>query len=135
MRMKGLEPPRLSAPDPKSGTATNYATSACDFHSNLQFHGSRVMAPDPKSAPTSRGTNYATSACDFHSFGSGVIGPDPKSAPTRRGTNYATSAVINTMACFDCAPDYCLARPPASLQDHQLRHIRKRRANLWIIQK
>jgi hypothetical protein len=27
--MKGLEPPRLSAPDPKSGTATNYATSAC----------------------------------------------------------------------------------------------------------
>ena len=28
VRMKGLEPLRLSAPDPKSGTATNYATSA-----------------------------------------------------------------------------------------------------------
>jgi hypothetical protein len=28
VRMKGLEPPRLSAPDPKSGAATNYATSA-----------------------------------------------------------------------------------------------------------
>jgi len=26
--MKGLEPPRLSTPDPKSGAATNYATSA-----------------------------------------------------------------------------------------------------------
>ena len=26
--MKGLEPIRLSAPDPKSGAATNYATSA-----------------------------------------------------------------------------------------------------------
>ena len=26
--MEGLEPPRLSAPDPKSGAATNYATSA-----------------------------------------------------------------------------------------------------------
>ncbi len=26
--MKGLEPPRLTAPDPKSGAATNYATSA-----------------------------------------------------------------------------------------------------------
>ena len=26
--MKGLEPPRLSAPDPKSGVATNYTTSA-----------------------------------------------------------------------------------------------------------
>lgn len=25
--MEGLEPPRLAAPDPKSGTATNYATS------------------------------------------------------------------------------------------------------------
>lgn len=29
VRMKGLEPPRLSAPDPKSGVATNYTTSAC----------------------------------------------------------------------------------------------------------
>ena len=28
VRMKGLEPLRLSAPDPKSGAATNYATSA-----------------------------------------------------------------------------------------------------------
>ena len=28
--MKGLEPPRLTAPDPKSGVATNYTTSA-DF--------------------------------------------------------------------------------------------------------
>ncbi len=26
--MKGLEPPRLTTPDPKSGAATNYATSA-----------------------------------------------------------------------------------------------------------
>ena len=26
--MKGLEPPRLSTPEPKSGAATNYATSA-----------------------------------------------------------------------------------------------------------
>ena len=26
--MKGLEPPLLSEPDPKSGAATNYATSA-----------------------------------------------------------------------------------------------------------
>ena len=30
VRMKGLEPPRLTAPDPKSGVATNYTTSA-DF--------------------------------------------------------------------------------------------------------
>jgi hypothetical protein len=28
VRMKGLEPPRLTAPDPKSGVATNYTTSA-----------------------------------------------------------------------------------------------------------
>jgi hypothetical protein len=28
VRMKGLEPPRLTTPDPKSGAATNYATSA-----------------------------------------------------------------------------------------------------------
>ena len=35
--MKGLEPPRLSAPDPKSGTATNYATSAFFFGLYLSF--------------------------------------------------------------------------------------------------
>ena len=28
VRMKGLEPPRLTAPDPKSGAATNYAMPA-----------------------------------------------------------------------------------------------------------
>lgn len=28
VRMEGLEPTRLSAPDPKSGSATNYDTSA-----------------------------------------------------------------------------------------------------------
>ena len=28
VRMIGLEPTRLTAPDPKSGAATNYATSA-----------------------------------------------------------------------------------------------------------
>ncbi len=31
VRMKGLEPPRLTAPDPKSGAAANYATSALPF--------------------------------------------------------------------------------------------------------
>ena len=30
VRIKGLEPPRLSAPDPKSGVATNYTISAFD---------------------------------------------------------------------------------------------------------
>jgi hypothetical protein len=28
VRMEGLEPTRLAAPDPKSGTSTNFATSA-----------------------------------------------------------------------------------------------------------
>ena len=36
MRLKGLEPPRLSAPDPKSGAATNYATAA------LWFAGAKI---------------------------------------------------------------------------------------------
>ena len=29
MRVIGLEPTRLTTPDPKSGAATNYATAAC----------------------------------------------------------------------------------------------------------
>ncbi len=42
VRTKGLEPPRLTAPDPKSGAATNYATSAqkrrAKVKSFLSFH-------------------------------------------------------------------------------------------------
>ena len=40
VRMKGLEPPRLSAPDPKSGVATNYTTSA----SNKELYSFFVSA-------------------------------------------------------------------------------------------
>jgi hypothetical protein len=36
--MKGLEPPRLSAPDPKSGAATNYATSAFECAKLQKIH-------------------------------------------------------------------------------------------------
>lgn len=36
VRMKGLEPPRREAPDPKSGAATNYATSAVICFLGLQ---------------------------------------------------------------------------------------------------
>jgi hypothetical protein len=35
VRMEGLEPPRLAAPDPKSGAATNYATSGCAFAATI----------------------------------------------------------------------------------------------------
>ena len=33
VRMRGLEPPRRKAPDPKSGVYTNFTTSACDCFS------------------------------------------------------------------------------------------------------
>ncbi len=39
--MKGLEPPRLAAPDPKSDASTNFATSA-------------------KKSPSFRGCKYTT---------------------------------------------------------------------------
>ena len=32
VRMKGLEPPRLAAPDPKSGASANSATSAFEMY-------------------------------------------------------------------------------------------------------
>jgi len=34
--MEGLEPTRLAAPDPKSGAATNYATSAWTLIKGMQ---------------------------------------------------------------------------------------------------
>jgi hypothetical protein len=43
VRLKGLEPPRLSAPDPKSGAATNYATAA-SFNSGAKIHSFLVQA-------------------------------------------------------------------------------------------
>lgn len=39
VRMEGLEPPRLAAPDPKSGAATNYATSACRWEAATRLSG------------------------------------------------------------------------------------------------
>ncbi len=45
--MKGLEPPRLAAPDPKSGVATNYTTSAllfCDANIGLFFAHSQIKS-------------------------------------------------------------------------------------------
>ncbi len=37
VRMEGLEPPRLAAPDPKSGAATNYATSAFNWAAKIDI--------------------------------------------------------------------------------------------------
>ena len=37
VRVEGLEPPCLSAPDPKSGTSTNFATPACIFLFNQKW--------------------------------------------------------------------------------------------------
>ena len=34
VRVEGLEPPRLAAPDPKSGASTNFATPAIHWLSN-----------------------------------------------------------------------------------------------------
>ena len=31
VRVEGLEPPRLAAPEPKSGASTNFATPAFDY--------------------------------------------------------------------------------------------------------
>ena len=38
MRIKGLEPPRLSASDPKSDVATNYTISAALGDANIQLN-------------------------------------------------------------------------------------------------
>ena len=42
VRMGGLEPPRLSPPDPKSGAATNYATPANFEGAKVHFFSTRT---------------------------------------------------------------------------------------------
>lgn len=45
--MEGIEPPRLTAPDPKSGSATSYDTSA--FNSKkILFYKSKKNGKDNK---------------------------------------------------------------------------------------
>ena len=36
VRVEGLEPPRLAAPEPKSGASTNFATPACKIQKYLE---------------------------------------------------------------------------------------------------
>ena len=53
--MRGLEPPRLAAPDPKSGVYTNFTTSACDLCSTLYLS---------KLKERKDGTPYTIRTCD-----------------------------------------------------------------------
>ena len=46
VRVKGLEPPRLSAPEPKSGASTNSATPA---QKNVFLNTERLSSTDLKS--------------------------------------------------------------------------------------
>jgi hypothetical protein len=41
--MKGLEPPRLAAPDPKSGAAANYATSAAIWKGKVKHYSAHLQ--------------------------------------------------------------------------------------------
>ena len=44
VRMKGLEPPRLTAPEPKSGVSTNSTTSAKAKERTMRFRAQKSEA-------------------------------------------------------------------------------------------
>ena len=49
VRVEGLEPPRLAAPEPKSGASTNFATPAVDRKTISGFFNKRkTKLRDPK---------------------------------------------------------------------------------------
>ena len=49
VRVKGLEPSRLAAPEPKSGASTNFATPAVDLKTISGFFNKRkTKLRDPK---------------------------------------------------------------------------------------
>ena len=49
VRVEGLEPPRLAAPEPKSGASTNFATPAVDRKTIFGFFNKRkTKLRDPK---------------------------------------------------------------------------------------
>ncbi len=51
VRTKGLEPPHLSIPEPKSGASTSFATSACG-----KIRGEPLYKPPPKGKRCQHGT-------------------------------------------------------------------------------
>ncbi len=44
VRMKGLEPPRLAAPDPKSGASANSATSALENIQEILYPHEEIIS-------------------------------------------------------------------------------------------
>ena len=49
VRVEGLEPPRLAAPEPKSGASTNFATPAVDRKTIFGlFNKRKTKLRDPK---------------------------------------------------------------------------------------
>ena len=49
VRVEGLEPPRLAAPEPKSGASTNFATPAVDRKTIFSlFNKRKTKLRDPK---------------------------------------------------------------------------------------
>ena len=60
VRMKGLEPPRRKTPDPKSGAATNYATSAIILQIyNFSNNGNNIFSNKLKLLYLKRGYLYS----------------------------------------------------------------------------
>ena len=66
MRIKGLEPPRLSASDPKSDVATNYTISAALAVANIQLNFDFANFGRRESSGLSR--KPPNSAIDFFYF-------------------------------------------------------------------
>ena len=54
VRVEGLEPPCLAAPDPKSGTSTNFATPA-SFYKKSVVQSSEFLAPHYQLLTPSKG--------------------------------------------------------------------------------
>ena len=48
VRVEGLEPPRLAAPEPKSGASTNFATPASDLLFSKLSRGMREKMQQPR---------------------------------------------------------------------------------------
>src|SRR4030095_10010681 len=88
VRVEGLEPPCLTAPDPKSGMSTNFTTPANNSISQL-FH-SALRRPDRKRRDMS--TNFTTPANNSINqlFHSALRRPDRKRRDM--STNFTTPA-------------------------------------------
>ena len=127
--MKGLEPPRLTAPDPKSGASTNSATSArrAKVHSARQLTQKvfthLTFVPTPYNSQMKQINPSDLSVADFHQVLLGAVGPRPIAfASTIDNNGQVNLSPFSFFNVFSANPPILIFSPARRVRDNTTKH-------------